>query len=117
MQATDRNVPITRRFVRGSYNICTYQSHSGTIIDFTEELEGICILPILKNSKLVILAGFFNIDILDSSNPSVSNFTSMLQLNYFIPTVNISTKFPTATSLDHIRMNSTIICQLWCYLL
>ena len=87
-----------------------YRPHSGTILDFTEQLDGMCDLPIVQNSKFVILAGDFNINILDNSSFPVSNFMSTLQSKYFIPTINKATRFEsdtTSTCLDHIWMNST----------
>ena len=87
-----------------------YWPHSGTILDFTEQLDGMCDLPFVQNSKFVILAGVFNINILDNSSFPVSNFMSPIQSKYFIPTINKATKFEsdtTSTCLDHIWMNST----------
>ena len=53
-----------------------YRPHYGTISEFTEQLDGMCDLPIIQNSKFVILAGDFNINILDSSSLPVSSFMS-----------------------------------------
>ena len=39
-----------------------YRPHSGAILEFTEQLDGMCDLPIVQNSKFVILAGHFNIN-------------------------------------------------------
>ena len=41
-----------------------YQPQSGTLLEFTEQLDGMCDLPIVQNSKFVVLAGDFNINIL-----------------------------------------------------
>ena len=85
-----------------------YRPHSGTILEFTEQLDGMCDLPIVQNSKFVILAGDFNINILNSSSLPVSNFMSTMQSKYFFPTINKATRFESSTCLDHIWMNSTI---------
>ena len=82
-----------------------YRPHSGTILEFTEQLDGMCDPPIVQNSKIVILAGDFNINILDSSNLPVSNFMSTMQSKYFIPTINKATIFVSSTGLDHIWMS------------
>ena len=82
-----------------------YRPHSGTILEFTDQLDGVCNLPIVQNSKFVILAGDFNINIIDSSNLPVSNFMSTMQLKYFIPTINKATRFDSSTCPDHIWMN------------
>ena len=51
-----------------------YRPHSGNFLEFTEQLDGMCDLPIVKNSKFAILARDFNINILESSNLPVNNF-------------------------------------------
>ena len=85
-----------------------YQPHSGTILEFTQQLDSMCDLPIVKNSKIVILAEDFNVNILDSSNLPLSNFMSTLESKFFISTINKTTRFESTTCLDHKWMNSTI---------
>ena len=85
-----------------------YRPHSGTILEFTEQLDSMCDLPIVQSRKFVIVAGDFNIIILDSSNLPVSNFMSTMQSKYFVQTINKATRFESSTFIDHICMNSTI---------
>ena len=56
-----------------------YRPQSGTILEFTEQIDSMCDLPIVQHSKFVLLAGDLNINILDSSNLPVSNFMSIFQ--------------------------------------
>ena len=87
-----------------------YRPHSGTILDFTEQLDGMCDLAFVQNSKIVLLAEDFNINISDNSSFPVSNFMSKRQSKYFIQAINKATRFESdtkSTCLNHILMNST----------
>ena len=94
------------------YIVGIYRPHSGTIENFTN-----CIGMLLNNTRFsknkTILAGDFNIDLLNAPSPDVSLFSSTLYSMHFLPTITKPTRFPCTANqrgnpsiLDHIWINN-----------
>ena len=88
-----------------------YRPHSGTTTDFTDKLENLFENTLVQNSKLVILVGDCNIDVLNTTDNATNNYISALQSKMFIPLItkasgvsNNENEFP--SYLDHIWINS-----------
>ena len=85
-----------------------YRPHTGTIENFTQELESIIKNSSFKNMHCLI-TGDFNIDLLNQ-NTETTKFTSILQSSHYFPVITKPTRFPsnnsaTPTALDHIWCN------------
>ena len=89
--------------------IGVYRPHSGTIEDFTNELEILLQNRIVRN-KRCCMAGDFNIDLLQDNDVN-TRFTDSLQSIHFFPIITKPTRFPPnnisqPSLLDHIWSNS-----------
>ena len=78
---------------------------------FTEELENIIESEFIKNKKLTVVCGDFNINILDLPNGPTIKFVSAMHSRFFIQIINKATRFCSfegvlQISLDHIWTSS-----------
>ena len=81
-----------------------YRPHSGTIENFTDELE--TVIQTSRNSRWC-LAGDFNLDLMKQNN-EISRFVNMLHTYYFFPAINQPTRF----SPNDVNMSS-LLDQIW----
>lgn len=93
--------------------IGVYRPHLGTNENFISALDSILESQIVKNSKLVIIAGDMNINLLDENCPETQNYLSYLQSKHFLPGILKPTRFSSVdhilpTCLDHIWINNLI---------
>ena len=91
-----------------------YRTHFAIIFEFTEQLDGTCYLPFAQKCKILILAGDFNINILDSSNLLVSNLMSTLQslLSNYKKSHNNSISYMPRPHIDAHNNTSKVWCDL-----
>lgn len=86
-----------------------YRPHSGTPATFSDALSGILGCPILSNKK-VFLLGDYNINLMDSESPLVSQFVDVMHSFHFLPVITRPTRFSDNASsslIDNIFLNFT----------
>ena len=91
------------------YIVGIYRPFSDTIENFSNRLQDI-LHRLGSSNNDVILAGDFNIDLLND-NPTVNSFMYSMQQLHFAPKITKPTRFPTSnvhspTLLDHFYINS-----------
>ena len=86
-----------------------YRPPSSSISDFLSELEIILRSALLKRNQKVIIAGEFNINILETDNLQVGTFLSFMQSFYFTPTTLKPTRFDSSESV----INASCLDQIW----
>ena len=104
---------VVRIFVQGGYLLIlgVYRPHTDSIENFTLYLESVLNNHVVRNAKLVLLAGDMNINLLDMDCSRVQNYVNMLHSLHFLPAITKPTRFSnnhessTFSNLDHIWIN------------
>ena len=91
--------------------IGVYRPHISTNENFIAALDLLLENEIIKSSKLVIIAGDMNINLLDDNSSETQNYLSYLQSKHFLPGILKPTRFSSVdrilpTCLDHIWVNN-----------
>ena len=88
---------------------CIYRhpKSPSAIPHFTENLNEL--MKNINNNTTTIIAGDFNIDLIDSENPHVEHYVDTILQNSFIPCITIPTRITdhSATLIDHILLKTT----------
>ena len=79
----------------------------GGISHFTENLDQL--MKNIKDNTTAIIAGDFNIDLIDTEDTHVEHYTDTILQNSFIPCITIPTRvtYHSATLIDHILLKTT----------
>lgn len=91
-----------------------YRPHSGSVEDFILALEALTENPIVRNSKLVLITGDLNINLIDENSSDTKNLISFMQSKHFLPAITKPTRFPSndnttsPSSLDHVWINNLV---------
>ena len=88
---------------------CIYRhpKSPSAIPHFTENLNEL--MKNINNNTTTIIAGDFNINLIDSENPHVEHYTDTILQNSFIPCITIPTRITdySTTLIDHILLKTT----------
>ena len=102
--------------MNGSYMIIIgiYRPHGGSVENFISTLESFIDNPIVRSSKLVIITGDFNINLINENSPETQNLTTLMHSKHFLPAITKPTRFPSnssttsPSSLDHVWINNLV---------
>ena len=92
---------------------CMYKHHTISEDDFTDNIMCPLLQKLSKENKGVIVAGDFNMNLLDIDRSSISRYFDTITNNEFLPLVNIPTRIQTKTLIDNIlynQHNTDVIC-------
>ena len=91
-----------------------YRPHGGSVENFISALESFIDNPIVRNSKLAVITGDFNINLINENSSETQNLTSLMYAKHFLPAITKATRFPPnlstvlPSSLDQIWVNNLV---------
>ena len=90
---------------------CVYHPPSADIVEFNNNLSDILNIINLKNSKLCLITGDFNLDLIKAdTHVQTCEFLNIMTVHSFVPTIHLPTRITehSATLIDNIFVNSLV---------